>query len=99
MSGAQEFLAAINENPAAINEQRIALALSGILAAVLEAQAREDREESLVRLHDTADAALGRVLALADTLDANPRATLKPRAFGELAAAIRKAVEETQTDG
>ena len=90
---ARTCLTAITESPNAIPEQRIALALTGILAAIVEMTDRDARENTLARLHDEADAALGRVLALADSLDAHPGAALKPTAFGDLAASIRTAVD------
>ena len=87
------YLDAIEDNPNATPEQRTALALTGLLSIVVDTTRREEREEDLIRAHDEADAALGRVLALADTFAANPRATLKPTAFEWVADQIRKAVD------
>ena len=72
---------------------RCADALTGLLAFVVQHDESEREVERAHKLHDEADAALGRVLMLAENLDANPRATLKPVAFADLAKRIRNAVD------
>jgi hypothetical protein len=74
-------------------------ALIGLLSLTVDAASAEEQESIAQQKWDECDAALGRVLALADTLDAYPNATLKPMAFGELAARIRAAVDGTEPDG
>lgn len=70
-----------------------AFALVGLLENVEDHAEQESKEDFLRGKWDECDAALGRVLELADILDANPHATLKPTAFRELAARIRAAVD------
>ena len=100
MSTASEYLTTIENNPDATPEQRTALALTGILATVVEIAAKDGEEEFLRGKWDECDAALGRVLDLANELDGHPGASLKPTAFGDLAARICAAVydEPTATD-
>lgn len=75
------------------NMAALAAATTGLLAAVTEHAEQESREDFLRGKWDACDAALGRVLELADQLDAYPHATLKPTAFGDLAKRIRGAVD------
>ena len=64
------------------------------LASNVEAHAEQETQEDFLRgKWDECDAALGRVLELADELDGHPHATLKPTAFRELAERIRKAID------
>lgn len=71
-----------------------AAALTGLLSLAIEGYEGDEREDRLDKLHTEADDALGRVLALADELEATGSgSSLKPVAFQVLAQRIREAVE------
>lgn len=73
---------------------RLAAAATGILAAIVEQQASDDQVDRLDRMHTAADDALGRVLHLADQLEAEyGGAIFKPAAVTALAQRIRDAVD------
>lgn len=79
---------------AATFDGRLAAAATGILAAIVDQQASDDQAERLDRMHTAADNALGRVLHLADQLEAEyGGAIFKPAAVAALAQRIRDAVD------
>ncbi len=67
-------------------------ALTGLLENVEEIRGEHDRDEYARKQWDACDAALGRVIDVADELDRSPNATLKPVAFPALAKQIRDAI-------
>lgn len=67
-------------------------ALTGLLTLALAACEQVEADDTYARLHSEADAAIGRVLELADELDAESRSALKPVAFTDLATRIREAL-------
>lgn len=75
----------------------IASAVIGLLSAVEVVTHKESQEDFLRSQWDECDAACARVLNLANTLDANPHASLKPTAFGELAQRIRDAINGAES--
>lgn len=76
---------------AATFDGRLAAAATGILAAIVDQQASDDQVDRLDRMHTAADNALGRVLHLADQLEAEARRTGSFPA--DVAQRIRDAVD------